>query len=478
MLAPKQLPEHELKKSPRNRRLSTPVLAALVLLLALAAISGMVATFSVSAASAEEVGPSELLGDPACYEEFASAASTNVRTTPMGLVSSLKGYELSSDIEYTIVSAEFVWSAKHVANLKNCTYGMVSLGPEEWISRGPAGVEVPFAISHWPQSIAYDGVKFKGNVPPVQPPTASGRHATEWSVRVGAARVVTSWMELPTELYIDQYADSPNDVNFEFGIGANSIVPGKTYSVSYHLVGTPPENTKWAMRFQRTRFYDLPAIACDGSEDDWACWFNEKGPDFNVRESVASVSENVGDTSWPPSHSRASSPGTSLPPKSPGTTIPDRGGSSERDVLRIGDSGPTVRELQRQISRHSYGIPDDGDFGPKTEEALSHFQYRYGLDDDGVAGGATWTALDGEILLLKKGAKGIAVERLQLKLAEIDGLNLESDGDFGNATRDAVRHFQRNVDLNGDGSGGDLVADGVVGRSTFNALYGNYPVRN
>lgn len=64
------------------------------------------------------------------------------------------------------------------------------------------------------------------------------------------------------------------------------------------------------------------------------------------------------------------------------------------------------------------------------------------------------------IPLLREGANGPDVVRLQ-NLLNKRGAALSVDGDFGNATKIAVMKFQ---DDNG------LVADGVVGRHTWNAL--------
>lgn len=53
-------------------------------------------------------------------------------------------------------------------------------------------------------------------------------------------------------------------------------------------------------------------------------------------------------------------------------------------VLRKGDRGGDVADWQRTL-----GIPDDGVFGPQTEEATKRFQREHGLVDDGVVGPRT-----------------------------------------------------------------------------------------
>lgn len=45
------------------------------------------------------------------------------------------------------------------------------------------------------------------------------------------------------------------------------------------------------------------------------------------------------------------------------------------------------------LSRGDYGYAVDGDFGPRTEEAVKAFQGDHGLAGDGIAGPQTWEAL-------------------------------------------------------------------------------------
>jgi peptidoglycan hydrolase-like protein with peptidoglycan-binding domain len=54
---------------------------------------------------------------------------------------------------------------------------------------------------------------------------------------------------------------------------------------------------------------------------------------------------------------------------------------------------------------------------------------------------------------LQKGDSGVSVERLQLMLNVLGGLNppLDVDGDFGSLTEAAVKAFQKNNGLTGTG---------------------------
>jgi hypothetical protein len=67
-------------------------------------------------------------------------------------------------------------------------------------------------------------------------------------------------------------------------------------------------------------------------------------------------------------------------------------------LLQNGSQGPRVRRLQESL--RSLGYLDDepdGDFGPRTEDAVRDFQADNGLNDDGIVGTLTQDAIDGEI---------------------------------------------------------------------------------
>ncbi len=69
-------------------------------------------------------------------------------------------------------------------------------------------------------------------------------------------------------------------------------------------------------------------------------------------------------------------------------------GTGRRPVLRRGDQGPEVAELQRRLTAAGFACTADGDFGPHTEWAVSEFQASRGLTVDGRVGPETWSALD------------------------------------------------------------------------------------
>jgi hypothetical protein len=64
--------------------------------------------------------------------------------------------------------------------------------------------------------------------------------------------------------------------------------------------------------------------------------------------------------------------------------------------LRLGDSGPAVRDLQAALIDAGFGpLELDSEFGPRTDRAVRNFQRDKGLVVDGVAGPATFDELDG-----------------------------------------------------------------------------------
>jgi lysozyme family protein len=73
---------------------------------------------------------------------------------------------------------------------------------------------------------------------------------------------------------------------------------------------------------------------------------------------------------------------------------------------------------------------------------------------------------------LRNGSKGAIVRQLQQRLASL-GIPVAIDSDFGDKTEAAVRMFQARSD---DFSGAPLEIDGVVGRRTWEALFGDASV--
>ena len=61
----------------------------------------------------------------------------------------------------------------------------------------------------------------------------------------------------------------------------------------------------------------------------------------------------------------------------------------------IAEKRSDVRAIQQKLDGKGYGLAVDGQFGPKTEGAVKHFQAKAGLSVDGLYGARTKAALFG-----------------------------------------------------------------------------------
>ncbi|MEV4230913.1 peptidoglycan-binding protein [Streptomyces bobili] len=117
----------------------------------------------------------------------------------------------------------------------------------------------------------------------------------------------------------------------------------------------------------------------------------------------ASASPSATESSASPSPSRTTEPSPSAPTtQTTGSLAPGNGaegGSGEVTVLRRGDRGPEVTELQLRL-RQLYLFNDEanGMFGNRVEEALRNYQWSRGIQGDelGEYGPASRTSLESE----------------------------------------------------------------------------------
>ncbi len=125
-------------------------------------------------------------------------------------------------------------------------------------------------------------------------------------------------------------------------------------------------------------------------------------------------------------------------------------------VLRQGDQGIAVSDLQRRLSSAGYySGAIDGMFGQQTEDAVLRFQRARGLTADGIAGDQVTQALAGSSPTvpdtsynpsgrqLAIGDSGSDVEDLQRRLQALGYFNGTATGYFGTQTSDAVQRFQQ-----------------------------------
>ncbi|WP_170144561.1 peptidoglycan recognition protein family protein [Citricoccus muralis] len=141
------------------------------------------------------------------------------------------------------------------------------------------------------------------------------------------------------------------------------------------------------------------------------------------------------------------------------------GASGDYPTVRLGDEGDAVRRVQvtLDVIGHDPGAAD-GVFGPATEKALREYQSSLGTGVDGIAGPRTWGALATHHAAgstVSSGDSGTEVEYLQRGLKASSGVDLATDGHFGDQTEAAVSAYQK---------ARGLTVDGVAGGKTWAAL--------
>ncbi len=141
------------------------------------------------------------------------------------------------------------------------------------------------------------------------------------------------------------------------------------------------------------------------------------------------------------------------------TTAPSSSTVGSWPVVKAGARGERVRVIQNLLIARGVRVTVDGVFGSSTTTAVKTFQRRNHLAADGQVGATTWRKL---IITIKRGARGAAVTALQHQLRfQYHYRAVTVDGIFGASTQTAVKSFQKSK---------RLVADGIVGSSTWQAL--------
>jgi peptidoglycan hydrolase-like protein with peptidoglycan-binding domain len=131
-------------------------------------------------------------------------------------------------------------------------------------------------------------------------------------------------------------------------------------------------------------------------------------------------------------------------------------------ILKLGSKEPEVRDLQEALKAlgHDPGRID-GVFGPRTESAVKAFQQAREIPVDGIVGRVTWINIDEADQrepVLRLGATGLPVRRLQSRMTAVGFDTGGVDGRFGAKAETAVRDLQQRA---------KLAVDGVVGPRTW-----------
>lgn len=168
------------------------------------------------------------------------------------------------------------------------------------------------------------------------------------------------------------------------------------------------------------------------------------------------------------------------------------GWTQPRPMIRVGSQGATVTELQSTLQLLGYFSGSvNGVFEESTDRAVRRFQQAAGVTADGIVGNETWSRLfpasepssapvaqtpsqtsdvrpvrpepapTGTFPILRRGARGEAVQGLQNRLRAIGVYDGEIDGVFGAGTEAAVKAAQVKFGLG---------VDGVVGSATWAAI--------
>ncbi len=137
--------------------------------------------------------------------------------------------------------------------------------------------------------------------------------------------------------------------------------------------------------------------------------------------------------------------------------------TANAEVLRVGDRGEKVEELQRTLRvLELYEYPElEGYFGTDTRSALMIFQQEHGLEVNGVADEATFKAMDKAldkfypeihyIRPMRLKTVGTDVKALQQVLKTMGYYGTRPDGIFNSNTASAVRTFQFDYGMAVDG---------------------------
>ena len=155
------------------------------------------------------------------------------------------------------------------------------------------------------------------------------------------------------------------------------------------------------------------------------------------------------------------------------TVATTRSSAAPTSTLRQGSRGTQVRTLQQALGSLGFNPGGaDGDFGPRTGEALRAFQRSAGITADGIYGPQTRAALGRALdngaapaatppapttahaaphADLRQGSRGSAVRDLQSALGQVGHNAGPNDGVFGGRTRAALQDFQTQWGLRSDG---------------------------
>ncbi|MEH2163808.1 MAG: peptidoglycan-binding protein [Nostoc sp.] len=146
--------------------------------------------------------------------------------------------------------------------------------------------------------------------------------------------------------------------------------------------------------------------------------------------------------------------------------------SNQYAVLSQGKTGAAVTRLQQRLRQLGYlNTNPNGNFGPKTREAVIKFQRNYRITANGIVNQQTWNALLGSSPNQARFSRSSSlstqqVRELQVRLRQLGYFNTNPTGTIGPITKNAVIKFQQNYRLPADGIADAQVLEAVRRVST------------
>jgi peptidoglycan hydrolase-like protein with peptidoglycan-binding domain len=67
--------------------------------------------------------------------------------------------------------------------------------------------------------------------------------------------------------------------------------------------------------------------------------------------------------------------------------------SKPSDNVRLGDTGPGMKQIQTALAGLGYKVATDASFGPQTAQAVKAFQKKSSITQDGIVGPVTWAKI-------------------------------------------------------------------------------------
>lgn len=141
-------------------------------------------------------------------------------------------------------------------------------------------------------------------------------------------------------------------------------------------------------------------------------------------------------------------------------------------LIREGDRSDEVVDVQARLRAFGLEVDDEsGVFGPSTKRAVRTFQQSRNILIDGIVGPHTWNELveaswylgDRDLYLKYPAMRGDDVAILQARLNALGFDAGKEDGIFGPATDRAVRGFQKEYGVSGDGIFGWMSHAALIG---------------